>query len=307
MNIFAPNSRVTFLGDSITAANNHVSRIADYYRKNLPSLGVKFYNAGVSGGSVGSSELFMKDDLDPTKPDYVIIMLGVNDSNRGALDIADASERDRRLNEAFDRYKIGMNRMVDGLTARQIQVILCTPAPYGEHFVTEQRPLPGGHALILRYARCIREMAAKKNLPLVDFHTYLSELYLDEPLYNADHVHPNDAGHVRMAECFLLAQGLPITPAPIGFTPEPISPEMDEWRTYVSKVRRIYANEWMTIHSYSSTFEEKMAIVYDYVEKKKWGTFLYFETIIKEYIEDKPHEAELVAKINGIMDRFYCL
>ena len=45
MKPFKQNARVTFLGDSITAANNFVPRIIGYYYKNLPDLRVKFWNS----------------------------------------------------------------------------------------------------------------------------------------------------------------------------------------------------------------------------------------------------------------------
>lgn len=304
MTPFKKNARVTFLGDSITATNNYTARIADHYRRFLPELKVSFACAGVSGGSATSGLLYLEPDLYPTKPDVVTIMLGVNDSNRDFLSFPDSPERRENLDAALNTYKTKMNLLVDTLIARGIEVILCTPAPYAEFFTTDQTPLQGGHALILRYAEAVREMAKERGLELVDFHTRLSEIYLDEPLYKPDHVHPNDAGHARMAECFLAAQGIEVRKWRAGEAPEPISPELDEWRALNEKVRRIYACEWMLVRNYGLSLEEKLAFMRDYAANEK-QTIPYFKAISVEYLKDKPHETEMVARINEIMEQLY--
>lgn len=51
MKVFEKASRVVFIGDSITYSNNYVSRIFAYYAKYQPKRRVRFYNAGVSGGT----------------------------------------------------------------------------------------------------------------------------------------------------------------------------------------------------------------------------------------------------------------
>lgn len=305
MEVFQKEARVAFLGDSITAANNYTARIVDYYHKKLPELQVKFYNNGVSGGSVMSTAMFLEADLAPFKPTHVTIMLGVNDSNRNLLANPSSPERDSKLDEAFENYKTRMENLCDDLDRREIKVILCTPAPYAEFFITEQKPLPGGHALLLRYAEFIRETARKRAYPLVDFHARLSELYLDEDLYNPDHVHPNDLGHARMAECLLAAQGLPVRPLIMGEPPEAISPELDEWRTLVAKLRVIYAVEWMIVKNFGLPTNEKLAFVEDYVANEKWGDFMYFKTVSQAYLRDKPNESEITARIYEIMENLY--
>ena len=305
MKPFEQNARVTFLGDSITAANNFVPRIIGYYYKNLTELKVKFWNSGISGASAWTSLKFLESDLLATKPDIVPIMLGVNDSNRDALKIPDAEKRNIVLKQAYDNYCGRMNELVDKLTAKGIKVILCTPAPYAEFYQTEQEPLPHGYALIKMYAEKIREMAREKSLELVDYHASLSEQYCIEPLYNPDHVHPNDAGHARMADCFLAAQGLPVRKYYPGDQPELMIPELDEWRTLVAKQREIFAVESMIVRETEKPTEEKLQFVENYLAEKRYNDFMYFKTISERYLENKPHESEIVAKINDIMENLY--
>lgn len=304
MTRFPKNARVCFLGDSITHGNNFVKRIIAYYKKNYPEDGVKFWNCGVSGGSTTSAQLYMEDDLLPHNPTHVAIMLGVNDSGRDLLAKERTEERDAMLKGAYDAYNKKMEAIVDGLLSRGIKVILCTPAPYAEFQKTDVPPLPGAHTLITRYAEAVRKLARSRGLDVVDYHARLSELYLDEELYGADHVHPNDMGHFRMAECFLWAQG----EDPIPYEPiEEITKTagLTEWADLVSKQRNIFAGEWMIVCNYSASYEEKMKIVTDYVNEKRWGDFQYFEHLSKDYQMNKPSQPAITARINEIMEHYY--
>ena len=294
MERFCDNAHVVFIGDSITAANNFTARVFDYYLTNLPASHVIFKNAGVSGGSTYSAREYLEPDVYPFEPTDAVIMLGVNDSYRTLLEEPYSAERQAGLDRAFENYKVNMRQLCDELLGRGIKLTLCTPAPYAEYYATEQKPLVGGHALILRYAEYIRRLSRELGCGLVDFHARLSELYLDEPLYNPDHVHPNDLGHARMAECLLTAQGLPVREFVLGQPPEPISSELDGWRSAVAKIRTIYAVEWMIVKNYSMPDNDKLALVRDYVENEKWGDFTYFEGISKAYLVDKPNERQLV-------------
>lgn len=304
MERFPKNARVCFLGDSITHGNNFVQRVIAYYKKHFPEDRVKFWNCGVSGGSAGSAKLYLADDLLPIRPTHVAVMLGVNDSARHLLERPVSPEREKGLDAALDAYKQNMNDILDTMTEKGIKVILCTPAPYAEFFKTEAEPLHGGHALILRYAEAVREMAAQRNLPVVDYHARLSELYLCEALYNPDHVHPNDMGHYRMAECFLRAQGLESDPyAPIGEITKEAG--LTAWTEKVALLRNIWASEWMIIRKYDASYDEKLAIAKDYVENKRWGTFMYFKTLSEQYLEMKPQQQAIVSDINAFMDAYY--
>lgn len=305
MQPFEQNARVTFLGDSITAANNFVPRIIGYYYRNLPELRVRFWNSGISGASASTALKFLEADLLATRPDIVPIMLGVNDSSRGTLSEPDPEKRNIVLKYAFDNYCARMNELIDKLNARGIKVILCTPAPYAEFYHTGNDPLSHGYALIKMYAEKVREIARERNLDLVDYHASLSEQYCIEPLYNPDHVHPNDAGHARMADCFLAAQGLPIRKYFPGEAPEPIIPELDEWRTLVEKQRRIFAVESMIVRNYDLPLGEKLKFIEDYLTEKRYNDFMYFKTISESYLENKPQESEIAARINEIMENLY--
>ncbi len=296
---FPDNARVCFIGDSITHGNNHVVRIIDYYRRHFPESGIKFWNCGVSGGSARSALLYLDDDVLVHDPTHAVIMLGVNDSNRTALTDPDTERRKAALDGAFEAYISNMNRLCDILDGNGVEVILCTPVPYAEFQKNGVSPLPGGNALIFRYAESVRLMARQRGYQLADFHARLSELYLNEVLYREDCVHPNDRGHFAMAGCFLQTQGL----QPGEYLPlERIIADADmaEWSSLVAKLRNIYASEWMIVCDYTLSYEEKMKKVGEYVDGKKWGDFTYFENLSKDYLRDKPCQNDIFSRIEEL-------
>jgi len=307
MTHFPKNARVVFLGDSITAACNWATRVVDYYTKNLPELSVKFKNSAVAGGTIGTMLAYFEPDTLPFKPTHATIFLGVNDSSRDALRKTDEEARYSVLANAFSRYKENYETLLALLKKHSITPILITPAPYAEYFATEQAVLPHGHALIRRYAEHVRYLARRDHLELIDFHGRLSELYLDEPLYNPDRVHPNDRGHYRMAECFLNAQGLE-SPEFAPLDDILADPVLGEWSKTSHLVRRIWGTELMLIKDYALPLDEKLKKMQDFVENQKWigtGAPVAFEGLSKEYLIYKEKEAEMTTRISEIMEKIY--
>ena len=81
---FPKGARVLFIGDSITCNGTFMAHIQEYYRTHFPEREVKCFNAGVSGGTVGSSALrYLEKDLRDFSPTHAVITLGVNDVHYG--------------------------------------------------------------------------------------------------------------------------------------------------------------------------------------------------------------------------------
>lgn len=300
MNGFKENSRVCFIGDSITHNNGYVSHIVGYYRENLPERKVKFYNCGVSGGNLDTVFSNFEGDIMRHNPTHAVIMIGINDSYRGALTEFPKNERYAVLKNAYDEYKANLKKLYNMLNDRGVEVILCTPTPYFEYTESDVEPLRGGYALMLGYAEFVRAFAKEKGLKLCDYHAYITEIAQLETLVNPDHVHPNPDGHFYMAKHFLGFQGYDL-----GENRE-IPGFLDAWREKVAKVRDIWATEHHVIKDRSLTSEEC-------VEKAKW--FIengennrykeYFSGLCEKYIELKPMQARLEKEADEIMDRLY--
>jgi len=292
MKPFPKSARVAFIGDSITHTNNYTSRIIAQYRYDFSNSGIAFRNCGISGGSAGSAVLNFAEDIAPFAPTHATVMLGVNDSCRHALNFADETEKQRTLDEAFQQYEAKMRALCDLLAALGTQILLCTPVPYAEFQHTAQEALPGGEALIAKYAASVRNLAAERGYALVDFHAAFLDAYRTDPLYGDDHVHPTDFGHYRMAKTFLATQGMSIAPFEALDAVRKQS-NLADWAETVGHIRDIYATEWMIVHQPEATVDEKLAIAQHYVDTRGWGDFAYFERLAKDYLIYKPKQAEL--------------
>lgn len=298
---FPDGARVAFIGDSITAAINYCARVVSHYRNHLPERKISFHCAGISGSSMTSALLYYDSYIASFRPTHATIMLGVNDSCRDYLrTMEDAEKRNTMLENAFQRYVSLGRELLDKLQADGVEVTLCTPAPYAEFFETGEAPLPGGYALIRRYAEEVRRMANERGLGLIDFHSFLSERYMTEALYNPDHVHPNDRGHYRMAECLLASQGLTADPyMPIEQIREADRP-FDEWCAISGKIAGLYAVEWMVIRNYGLPTAEKLALVQSYIDDGRYNESPYFKNITKQFMENKPREPEMLARLDAL-------
>ena len=86
---FPDNSRVVFIGDSITAANLVLPRVIEAYR----GRGIKFYNCGVAGGTAEFAVKIFDKDVKKFKPTHAVISFGINDSRRELLAEPRSEER----------------------------------------------------------------------------------------------------------------------------------------------------------------------------------------------------------------------
>ncbi|MDD3279062.1 MAG: SGNH/GDSL hydrolase family protein [Lachnospiraceae bacterium] len=88
--IFKKNSVVLFQGDSVTdcgrlrdqpenLGSGYPEKVARVYRALFPESGVKFYNRGVSGDRSKEVLERMDQDILQIAPDYISIMVGIND------------------------------------------------------------------------------------------------------------------------------------------------------------------------------------------------------------------------------------
>lgn len=304
MKEFEKNSRVVFIGDSITYANHYISRIFLHYLKFFPERRVRFINAGISGGTV-SSALRTFDDAMSKAPTHAVITLGVNDSGFYLLNEPRSDERDEKLKDLLDRYVSGMDELIKRLRSRGVETILCTPPPYAEFYNTAKTSVPNGHTLLSVYADRVRRLGEKYRLSVVDYHSRLSEIYLDESIYISDHIHPNSIGHARMAECFLKAQGFDLGEYSPKSIPEPIDPRLNAWRLAVRKYRMPYDVEWMVYtHIGDSDRVERVRFLEEYLENKRYGDVFYYKTAAKAYLKNDDVNA-LFKAVEAEEDRLY--
>lgn len=297
MNTFPKNARVCFIGDSITHHNGFVSYIYDYYHQNFKDRNINIYNCGVSGGRIATALPILEKDVLSHNPTHAVIAFGVNDSDNKYFSHERSSERYDNFVKAYEIYQVNLREICRILREKNIEVTLCTPAPYDEYQEGEGVVWKGGFALMAGYANAVRNIAAELGLPVCDYHKYMSRAIQDEVLYMADRVHPNPKGQYYMAKCFLEFQGLEI--GEYYDFPE----YMKEWREKVKTYRNIWATEKNIVWQFDLTAEEYIARIKAYVEEfdgddsrqpfLDWG---------KEYLVTKPNQEQLRDEINHIME-----
>ncbi len=297
MNGFPKDARVCFIGDSITHNNGCVSRVYDYYHQNLKDRNINIYNCGVGGGRVSTALPILEDDVLSHNPTHAVIMFGVNDSDNRFFAEERSSERYDKLVNAYEVYQANLRKMCKILLEKNIEVILCTQAPYDEYQECETKPWQGGFTLMAGYANAVRNIAKELNLPLCDYHKHLSRAMQDEVLYDTDRVHPNDKGQFQMAKCFLAFQGLDL--GEYRDFPE----YMKEWREKVQIYRNIWMAEKNIIWQFDLTAEEQIARIKAYVEEFDGDeTRANFVELGKAYLVNKPIQKQLNEEINYLME-----
>lgn len=202
--IFEDNSLVLFQGDSITDAgwdrNNdanlggYVNMVASFFSAAHPEKKVRFLNRAISGNRAKDlADRWQKDCLD-LKPDWVSIMIGINDTWRRY------DSNDPTPSEAYEKsFRDILTRMRDTLGAKLILLepfLLPTPADR----VAWREDLDPKIAAARRLAR---EFGAIY-VPL-DGMFAAAAVSRPPEFWAGDGVHPTQPGHALIARAWLRA------------------------------------------------------------------------------------------------------
>ena len=216
---FKDGETVCFLGDSITARGSTQTLIDDYYLTRFPERTVRFANAGRSGDSAGGALGRLQEDVIDKKPTSVALMLGMNDVGRGNYVAAPTEQQKKGQRQALDGYKANMEKVVARIRAEagEPKLYFLTPSPFDQTVALEKNNnQPGCNDGLGACAAIVRELAAKNNGTVVDFHGPMTALNLEQQkkdpawtIIGGDRVHPGAPGHLMMAWLFLKTQGAP--------------------------------------------------------------------------------------------------
>lgn len=292
---FPNNSRVCFVGDSMTAGNGVMTRVALCYKKTHPDSNIRFFNCGVSGGNINYALKRLSDDTLIHNPTHAVVAFGINDSciqNIG--NNVPEPERSKKLSDAFETYKQNLKTICDRLTQFGAKVTVCAPPPYDEFANSDTTALSGGFALMKKYADYVCDFAKDNGYDLVDYNNALNAQMPTQIVFELDRVHPNKLGAYYMAKAILDNHGLEIGEY-CDYDPCAL-----EWRSYVSQHRQIQAVEYMVIGDQADTLQEKLKIVKDYIASTDND---YMKRISLTYLECKPNEEKIIKKIYETYDR----
>ena len=301
MERFPNGARVCFVGDSMTAANQVLSRVIAHYNKHFPGHGITFWNCGASGSTCASALTFFEDDVLPHKPTHAVVAFGINDCQTWHLLKPRGEEKYKSMELAFARYQKNIHDYTKLLVSHGVEVTLCAPPIYDEYGESDQPARKGCYAAMVAYADHIRQFAAEYGLGLCDYNSFMArQVCMDtQPVFSPDRVHPTEHGYYLMAKCFLAALCLQIDEE------APIPAYMDAWRAAVRRLRIIYGAEHMVVKNYTLPVEEKLALVRQKLEEKSIANPAV-EVCAQGYLEQKPAQAELYALVDRLYEELLC-
>ena len=277
--VFPKGARVVFAGDSITNGNKYLCHIAEYYKSNLPELGVQFFNCGISGCSLGTLIAVFDRDIMYYEPTHIVLTIGVNDSGIGYL--KDKNEDTyKNLAANYERYKANLEKFAELCKKNNVILSLGTTFPYAEYQPGGSMLYPGGYALVKHYADTVRAFAEKNGYEYCDYHPYLTRELMFKELYRDDHVHPNPLGHYYIAKCFLESQGFTLES-------DALSPEITEWNAKTQAVRNVFVAMY-ELTGLSITVEEAKAKVEAFLEtnEKSEKPNVYRGNLARNFLRD---------------------
>jgi lysophospholipase L1-like esterase len=185
-------TKIVFFGDSITQAGVNPGGYIDLMNKKLiekkQDANYELIGAGIGGNKIYDLYLRMEDDVMAKEPDVVVIWVGVNDVWHKAS-YGTGTDPDK-----FEKF---YTAVIKKLQAKNISVVLTTPAAIGEKYDNSNQQDGDLNA----YSTIIRDLAKKMNCKLCD----LRKLFMDYEVNNnkenkpqgiltSDRVHLNDKG-----------------------------------------------------------------------------------------------------------------
>lgn len=197
--------RIVFFGDSITQAGvkpgGYITVLSDLYKQKGVQDQYELIGAGIGGNKAYDLYLRMEDDVLAKDPNTVVIWVGVNDVWH---------KKTSGTGTDADKFEKFYNAIIKKLQAKNIKVLICTPAAIGER-TDFSNELDGD---LNKYANIIRQIAQKNNVGLIDLRKAFLDYNLannpenkDRNILTTDGVHLNEKGNQLVAEQMLIALG----------------------------------------------------------------------------------------------------
>jgi lysophospholipase L1-like esterase len=206
--LFTARQKIVFIGDSITDCGRtaatppygagYVSMVRNLLVARYPELHLTILNRGVSGNTVRDLAARWEKDVVAEQPDWLSIMIGINDCWRGF--------RPGREHEVVRRpeYEATLRHLLDRTrSATQARLILMQP------YMIEPNPLQPMRAEMDRYGEIVGTLAGAYGALLVRTQdAWNAALAHTQPAdWAEDQIHATAPGHGVMALAFLSAVG----------------------------------------------------------------------------------------------------
>ena len=203
------NSKLVMIGDSITdcgrtqpvgeglfeaQGRGYVSYVSGLLGAIYPELHIRVVNMGTSGNTVRDLKARWQKDVIDLKPDWLSIMIGVNDVWR-QFDLPTFNE----IHVPPAEYEATLEELVANTKPLVKGLVLMTP-----HFI-EPNPADEMRAMMDRYGAIVRKLALRYSTLFVDTQAAFNKVlqYCYPASLAWDRVHPNTAGQLVLARAFL--------------------------------------------------------------------------------------------------------
>ena len=213
----AAHNKLVMIGDSITdcgrakpvgegifnaLGNGYVSVIDVLFSVAYPELGIRVVNMGTSGNTVRDLKARWQTDVIDLKPDWVSIMIGINDVWR-QFD----SPRQTEIAVLPDEYRATLDELVAQASSAAKQIVLMSP------FHIEPNKRDAMRARMDEYGAIVREIAHRRDALFVDTQAAFDAALEHFHPYGIawDRIHPGPSGangqfgHTIIARAFLNA------------------------------------------------------------------------------------------------------
>ncbi len=210
---FKKDDIIVMMGDSVTDVERarphgeglfnpygigYVAYVNALFQAHYPGLRLRFINKGNSGNNVRDLAARWKEDVTELKPDWVSIMIGINDVWR-QFDTPFIPGKDVKPSE----YEKTLDKLVKKTLPTVKGMVLMTP------YYIEPNEKDLMRARMDEYGAIVRKLAKKYKTMFVDTQQAWSEILKSHhsSFIAWDRVHPNNSGHMILARSWCNAVG----------------------------------------------------------------------------------------------------
>jgi lysophospholipase L1-like esterase len=202
---------IVFIGDSITDCGRrgahapygcgYVKRIIDMVTARYPERMITYHNRGIGGDVVTGLQRRWGDDVISLKPDWVSILIGINDSGRTFRPDAEQIDPDRYA----EVYETLLTRTREQTDARLVMMdpFLMTTETHPSSTLSRHVEWLAG------YIRAVSELAERFEAIHIPLHEIFAEQLRYRPAgcFGHEAVHPNEGGVGVITNAWLTAMG----------------------------------------------------------------------------------------------------
>ncbi|GAA0715803.1 SGNH/GDSL hydrolase family protein [Dactylosporangium roseum] len=203
--LFEAGQRVVFIGDSITDCgrrdahapygNGYMSLVRAFITARRPDVPLTWVNRGISGNTVRDLAARWERDVIEQRPDWLSVMIGINDVWRA---FSDRAAEAVPLDEYEETLRTLLRRAVDATGCR---LVLADP-----YIIEPDRGEPQ-RAESDRYTTVVAKLAGEFGALHVATQQAFDDVLACSPpsRWAADRIHPELPGHAVIADAFIRA------------------------------------------------------------------------------------------------------